>query len=69
MEYAKEKVKDKSLGTGLAKSAAFMDCCNLLKSDIEDILSIEEIKACIGFDPKKRHAKRKVSLNFFLHFG
>ena len=65
MEYTKEKVKDKSLGTGLAKSAAFVDCCNLLKFDVEDILSIEEIKACIGFDLKKRRAKRKVSIEVF----
>lgn len=68
MEYGKEKVK--SLGPGLAKSAASMDCCNLLKLDNEDILSIDELKACIGIDLKKRRAKRLVSLNFLLlHFG
>ncbi|KAH7537125.1 hypothetical protein FEM48_Zijuj03G0058600 [Ziziphus jujuba var. spinosa] len=58
MEYAKEKVE--SLCPGLANSTAFMDCCNLLKVDVEDILSIEELKACMGYDLKKRHGKRKV---------
>lgn len=58
MEYAKEKVE--SFCPGLANSATLMDCCNLLNVDVEDILSIEEIMACMGYDSKKRRAKRKV---------
>lgn len=56
MEYLKEKVKDLSLvPDGCAVS---MDCCNLSKCNVEEIMSIEELKACIGPKSKKRLAKR-----------
>ncbi|KAH7512128.1 hypothetical protein FEM48_Zijuj12G0057700 [Ziziphus jujuba var. spinosa] len=60
MEYAKKNVE--SLCPGLANSAAFMDCYNLLKFGGEDILSIKELKTCIGYDSKKRCAKTLVRL-------
>ncbi|KAK4588922.1 hypothetical protein RGQ29_019787 [Quercus rubra] len=55
MEYLKGKVKDLSLVSG--ENAEFMDCCNLLKFSVEEIMSNEEIKACIGRS-KKSPAKR-----------
>jgi hypothetical protein len=55
MEYLKGKVKDLSLVPG--ESAAFMDSCNLLKCSVEEIMSIEQLKACIGRS-KKSPAKR-----------
>ncbi|GMY38112.1 hypothetical protein FCV25MIE_33356 [Fagus crenata] len=55
MEYLKGKVEDLSLVPG--QSAAFMDCCNLLKCSVEEIMSIEQLKACIGRS-KKSPAKR-----------
>ena len=57
MEYLKGKVKDLSLVSG--ENAEFMDCCNLLKFSVEEIMSNEEIKACIGRS-KKSPAKRWV---------
>lgn len=56
MEYLKEKVKDLSLVPD--GCAVFMDCCNLLKCNVEEIMSIEELKACVGPNSKKRLAKR-----------
>ncbi|XP_030968262.1 uncharacterized protein LOC115988789 [Quercus lobata] len=50
MEYLKGKVKDLSLVSG--ENAEFMDCCNLLKFSVEEIMSNEEIKACIGRSKK-----------------
>ena len=55
MEYLKGKVKDLSLVSG--ENAEFMGCCNLLKFSVEEIMSNEEIKACIGRS-KKSPAKR-----------
>nr|XP_023885000.1 uncharacterized protein LOC111997162 isoform X2 [Quercus suber] len=55
MEYLKGKVKDLSLVSG--ENAEFMDCCNLLKFSVEEIMSNEEIKACIGHS-KTSPAKR-----------
>lgn len=55
MEYLKGKVEDLSLVPG--ESAAFMDCSNLLKCSVEEIMSIEQLKACIGRS-KKSPAKR-----------
>jgi len=57
MECLKEKVKDLSLAPD--GGAVFMDCCNLLKCNVEEIMSIEELKACIGSNSKKRLAKRQ----------
>ncbi|KAM3701012.1 hypothetical protein ACB098_05G140000 [Castanea mollissima] len=55
MEYLKGKVKDLSLVSG--ENAEFIDCCNLLKFSVEEIMSNEEIKAYIGrskISPAKR---------------
>ena len=42
MEYLKEKVKDKSRVPDLAELVPLIDCSNLLKSSVENILSEEE---------------------------
>ncbi|EXB75144.1 hypothetical protein L484_025920 [Morus notabilis] len=55
MEYLKEKVKDMSLVPDLAELAAFIDYSNLLKSSVENILSEEEIKECIGSRKRRRN--------------
>ncbi|CAK7335866.1 unnamed protein product [Dovyalis caffra] len=52
------KVKDLSHVQGLTKLAAFPECCNLLKGNTGDNSSIEELKACIGIDERKRPTKR-----------
>lgn len=54
MECLKEKVKDMSLVPDLAELAAFIDYSNLLKSSVENILSEEEIKECIGSGKRRR---------------
>lgn len=56
MEYLKEKVKDKSCVPDLAELVPLIDCSNLLKSSVENILSEEEIKECIGANSRKRRA-------------
>ncbi|XP_035545367.1 uncharacterized protein LOC109004735 isoform X2 [Juglans regia] len=56
MEYLKGKGKDLSLGPD--DPAAFMDHCKLLKCNVEEIVSLEELKALIGPDSKNRLAKR-----------
>ena len=62
MEYVKEKVKEKSLVAGLGESVAFLDSCNLLKCDVENILDSEEVLNCIAAKSRKRHANRSVNL-------
>ncbi|XP_062093289.1 uncharacterized protein LOC133799289 isoform X2 [Humulus lupulus] len=62
MEYVKEKVKEKSLVAGLGESVAFLDSCNLLKCDVENILDSEEVLNCIAAKSRKRHANRLVNL-------
>lgn len=57
MEYLKGKVKDLSLGPD--KSAAFMDHCKLLKCNLEEIVSVEELKTVIGLDSKKRKLAKR----------
>lgn len=59
MEYLKENVKDKTLVPGLANSASFLDACNLLKCEVKDTLSHDEIKAHIGIDSRKRKRQPK----------
>ncbi|KAF4349733.1 hypothetical protein F8388_024455 [Cannabis sativa] len=59
MEYVKKKVNEKSLVSGLGESVAFMDSCNLLKCEVENILESEEIQISIAAKLKKRHANRK----------
>ncbi|KAJ6393408.1 hypothetical protein OIU77_022795 [Salix suchowensis] len=58
MEYLKGKVQDLSQAQGLTKLVAFPECCNLLKGNPGDDSSIEELKACIGIDERKRPTKR-----------
>ncbi|KAK9937074.1 hypothetical protein M0R45_013891 [Rubus argutus] len=58
MECIKDKVKDLPLIPGSDNSAAFMESCNLLKCNLGDIMSLEEIKACIGVDLRKGATKR-----------
>ncbi|KAH7565935.1 hypothetical protein JRO89_XS08G0040800 [Xanthoceras sorbifolium] len=59
MENIKGKVKDLSLIPALAEPA-LMDCCSLLKCNSKDIMSIEELKACLDIASRKRPAKRYV---------
>ena len=47
MEYIKGKVKDSSLVPG--EHAKFMDCCNLLKFTVEEIMRLRHVLAL----PKK----------------
>ncbi|XWS18729.1 hypothetical protein CRYUN_Cryun32bG0069600 [Craigia yunnanensis] len=58
MEYLKEKVKDLSLIPGFEESATFLDCSNLLKSKLDDVMSIEELKERIAFKTRKEFCKR-----------
>ncbi|KAJ6712760.1 putative PHOSPHOLIPID-TRANSPORTING ATPASE [Salix purpurea] len=58
MEYLKGKVKDLSQVQGLTKLVAFPECCNLLKGNPGEDSSMEELKACIGIDERKRPTKR-----------
>ncbi|KAL6282842.1 hypothetical protein ACE6H2_013771 [Prunus campanulata] len=55
MECIRDKVKDLTL----VESAAFMESCNLLKYNLGDIMSLEEIRACIGIDSRKGPIKRR----------
>ncbi|XP_050370665.1 uncharacterized protein LOC126788693 [Argentina anserina] len=58
MTCIKNKVTDLSLVPGLEDSAAFMETCNLLKCDLINVMSLEEIKACIGIHLRKAGTKR-----------
>uniref|UniRef100_A0A2P2JK77 Uncharacterized protein MANES_02G204000 n=1 Tax=Rhizophora mucronata TaxID=61149 RepID=A0A2P2JK77_RHIMU len=58
MEHLKGKFEDLPQIPGLTKCTPFMDGCNLLKCDHAGILSIEQLKACIGIVERKRAAKR-----------
>ncbi|XP_062012395.1 uncharacterized protein LOC133728955 isoform X1 [Rosa rugosa] len=58
MTCIKDEVKDLSLVPGFEDSAAFMESCNLLKCDLGDVMSLEEIKACIGIHLRKAASKR-----------
>ncbi|GAV76621.1 hypothetical protein CFOL_v3_20094 [Cephalotus follicularis] len=50
MQYVKGQVIDLSLNPSLVKSVTLIDNYNLLKSELENIMSIEELKACISID-------------------
>lgn len=60
MEYLKGNVKNFSHIPGMVKTANLLDGCNLSQFKLGAILSIEELKACIGVDETKRRAKRYV---------
>ena len=62
MEYLKGKLEDKSLVLGLQESLTSIDC-NLLKYDVDNILSDEEIKEFIVAQLRKKHARRLVRLS------
>lgn len=51
---------DVSLVPGSEDSAAVMDSCNLLKCDLGDVMSLEEIKSCISIHLRKAGTKRLV---------
>ncbi|KAL5538218.1 hypothetical protein UlMin_043888 [Ulmus minor] len=57
MEYLKGKLEDTSLVLGFQESLTSIDC-NLLKCDVDNILSGEEIKEFIGAHLRKKHARR-----------
>ncbi|RXH98804.1 hypothetical protein DVH24_011129 [Malus domestica] len=59
MECVKDKVKD----LAPPESAAFMGSCNLLKHNLGDIMSLEEIMACIGIDSRKGPIKSNADNN------
>jgi hypothetical protein len=58
MEYLKGKFKDLSQVQGLTKLVVFPECCNLLKRNPGEDSSMEELKACIGIDERKRPTER-----------
>ncbi|XVF87046.1 hypothetical protein PTKIN_Ptkin18bG0089200 [Pterospermum kingtungense] len=58
MEYLKEKVKDSKLVPDLVESGDFLDCSNLLKRKLDDVMSIEELKEHIEFNSRKDFCKR-----------
>ncbi|XP_062118675.1 uncharacterized protein LOC133832331 [Humulus lupulus] len=64
MEYVKEKVKEKTLVAGLEESFAFLDSCNQLQCDVENILDSEEVLNCIAAKSRKRHENRSGLLLF-----
>ncbi|XP_048438118.1 uncharacterized protein LOC103941797 isoform X2 [Pyrus x bretschneideri] len=59
MECVKDEVKD----LAPPESAAFMGSCNLLKHNLGDIMSLEEIMACIGIDSRKGPIKSNADNN------
>lgn len=60
MEHLKGKVKDSPLIPGFIESSAFLDCSDLLKSKVDDVMSIEELEECIAFKSRKEFCKRYV---------
>ncbi|XVF40010.1 hypothetical protein PTKIN_Ptkin01aG0078400 [Pterospermum kingtungense] len=62
MEYLKGKVKDFSLIPGFIESAAFLNRSDLLKSKVDDMMSIEELEERIAFKTRKEFCKRYVKI-------
>ena len=58
MEYLGGRVKDLSAIPGLAGLDKLLNESNLLKFNLKDTLSIEELKACICSNSKRRTAER-----------
>ncbi|KAL3739276.1 hypothetical protein ACJRO7_020650 [Eucalyptus globulus] len=58
MEHLKGKVKDLEGIPGLAGSASHLDAFNLLKLRLENVLTLEDIKACLDIHLKKGPLKR-----------
>ncbi|XP_058213981.1 uncharacterized protein LOC131325649 isoform X1 [Rhododendron vialii] len=60
MEHLKGQLKDVSVIPGLAESSSFLDGCNILNSKLSDTFSsmdIEELRAYVGTDQRKRLAE------------
>ncbi|KAA8546034.1 hypothetical protein F0562_020515 [Nyssa sinensis] len=60
MEYLKGQVEDLADIPGLAESSALLDGCNFLKRNLDnffDTMNIEELRAYVGADNKKRIAE------------
>ncbi|CAK9147298.1 unnamed protein product [Ilex paraguariensis] len=60
MEHFSVQVKDVSVIPCLAESSAFLAGCNLLKHNLDDSfsnMSIEDLKALVGSDQRKRIAE------------
>ncbi|KAG5552853.1 hypothetical protein RHGRI_010831 [Rhododendron griersonianum] len=60
MEHLKGQLKDVSVIPGLAESSSFLDGCNFLNSKLSDTFStmdIEELRAYVGTDQRKRLAE------------
>ncbi|XP_015583311.1 uncharacterized protein LOC107262379 isoform X2 [Ricinus communis] len=60
MEYTKGNIKSSTHISGLVESTAFMDGCSLIQCKLGDILSIRELKACIGMDEKRKPAAKRM---------
>ncbi|KAK8481260.1 hypothetical protein V6N13_009895 [Hibiscus sabdariffa] len=58
MECLKEKVNNLSLIPGVDESAAFLDSSNLLKCELGELMSTEEVNECIAFTTRKEFLKR-----------
>ncbi|KAJ4850839.1 hypothetical protein Tsubulata_023918, partial [Turnera subulata] len=58
MECVKEKIEGLSHIPGLSNARDIIDGCNILKSNSANLLSVEELKACIVTAEKKRRKKR-----------
>ncbi|KAI3436938.1 uncharacterized protein J3R85_005985, partial [Psidium guajava] len=59
MEYLKGKVKDLEGIPGFAGSASHLHASNLLKSSLENVMTLEGIKACVDAHLKKGPLKRQ----------
>lgn len=60
MEHLKGQLKDVSVIPGLAESSSFLDGCNFLNSKVSDTFStmdIEELRAYVGTNQRKRLAE------------
>ncbi|KAL3739280.1 hypothetical protein ACJRO7_020652 [Eucalyptus globulus] len=58
MEHLKGKVKDLEGIPGFAGSASHLDASNLLKSSLENFMTLEDIKACLNTHLKRGPLKR-----------
>ncbi|KAL3739279.1 hypothetical protein ACJRO7_020652 [Eucalyptus globulus] len=59
MEHLKGKVKDLEGIPGFAGSASHLDASNLLKSSLENFMTLEDIKACLNTHLKRGPLKRQ----------
>ncbi|KAF8023104.1 hypothetical protein BT93_F0565 [Corymbia citriodora subsp. variegata] len=58
MEHLKGKVKDLEGIPGLAGSASHLDASSILKSSLENVMTLEATKACLDTHLKKGPLKR-----------